>query len=79
ERAAAQKSAGSSRIVAAPVAAPSVPTPPPATILIPSAVAAPRSGQPPGRVPLFEAFGDPAHARTAVVLAEILAPPIALR
>lgn len=25
------------------------------------------------------AFGDPAHARTAVVLSELLAPPVALR
>ncbi|HZO94517.1 MAG TPA: hypothetical protein VFB22_12220 [Candidatus Baltobacteraceae bacterium] len=28
---------------------------------------------------LLAAFGDPAHARTAIVLAEILAPPRALR
>ncbi len=28
---------------------------------------------------LREAFGDPAHARAAVILAEVLAPPVALR
>jgi hypothetical protein len=28
---------------------------------------------------LLRAFGDPSHARTAVVLAEILGPPVALR
>jgi hypothetical protein len=28
---------------------------------------------------LAEAFGDPAHARTAVILLEVLAPPVALR
>ena len=33
----------------------------------------------PARRMLVEAFGDPAHARTAVILAEILAKPVALR
>jgi len=34
---------------------------------------------PPVRQTLVEAFGDPAHARTAVILAEVLAPPLAMR
>ncbi|MBV8750484.1 MAG: hypothetical protein JO103_12320 [Candidatus Eremiobacteraeota bacterium] len=33
----------------------------------------------PVRQTLAEAFGDPAHARTAVILAEVLAPPLAMR
>jgi hypothetical protein len=33
----------------------------------------------PGSPVLHGAFGDPAHARTAVILAEVLAPPVALR
>ncbi|MEO7040425.1 MAG: hypothetical protein ABI186_10390 [Candidatus Elarobacter sp.] len=32
-----------------------------------------------GRSPLLEAFRSPAGARTAVILAEILAPPVGLR
>jgi hypothetical protein len=41
----------------------------------------PLPGAPAGstRRTLAEAFGDPAHARNAVILAEILAPPVALR
>ena len=33
----------------------------------------------PVRRTLAEAFGDPAHARNAVILLEVLAPPVALR
>jgi hypothetical protein len=28
---------------------------------------------------LSSAFGDPAHARTAMIIAEVLGPPVALR
>jgi hypothetical protein len=34
---------------------------------------------PAGAWTLTGAFGDPAHARTAIVLAEVLGPPLALR
>ncbi|HEY0613502.1 MAG TPA: hypothetical protein VGC96_02630 [Candidatus Elarobacter sp.] len=40
---------------------------------------APASGPSPTRRMLAAAFGDPARARDAVVLAEVLAPPLALR
>ncbi|BDE06354.1 hypothetical protein WPS_16300 [Vulcanimicrobium alpinum] len=46
------------------------------------APAPPRPAPPPQGAavpPLLAAFADPAHARNAVVLAEILAPPVALR
>jgi hypothetical protein len=51
-----------------------VPPPSPATH---AAVGAPTSSAA-GKA-LLAAFHDPSHARTAVVLAEILAPPVALR
>ena len=43
-----------------------------------------RSVDVPGRTPtgawtLAGAFGDPAHARTAIVIAEVLGPPVGLR
>jgi len=47
----------------------------------PRAVVAPGDPQPAGlSSPVLRgAFGDAAHARTAVILAEVLAPPVALR
>ena len=54
------------------------PVPPPAApAILPSAAA--RSGPPPAGRSVLAAFADPSHARTAVVLAEILGPPVALR
>jgi hypothetical protein len=53
-----------------------VPVPAP-SVALPSAAA--RTAMPPAGRSLLDAFGDPAHARTAVVLAEILGPPVALR
>jgi hypothetical protein len=41
--------------------------------------AAPALNRPSGSGVFRGAFGDPAHARTAVILAEVLAPPVALR
>jgi len=81
---------GPGTVAAAPAAAPpqSVQAPPPpqprAVFVRPGparAVAAP--GDPPPAAlssPVLRgAFGDAAHARTAVILAEVLAPPVALR
>ncbi len=53
-----------------------IPAPAPSVVL-PSAAA--RTGPAPAGRSLLAAFADPAHARTAVVLAEVLAPPVALR
>ena len=50
---------------------PAPPLPRPVTVPDPAPVVR-RSG-------LLGAFGDPAHARTAVILSELLAPPVALR
>jgi hypothetical protein len=47
---------------------------------VPDFTTAPAAAAVPGaRRTLAEAFGDPAHARTAVILTEILGPPVALR
>ena len=43
------------------------------------APAPPAPAVPPRGLLFGGAFSDPAHARTAVILAEILAPPVALR
>jgi hypothetical protein len=53
-----------------------VPAPAP-SVALPSAAA--RTAMPPAGRSVLDAFGDPAHARTAIVLAEILGPPVALR
>jgi hypothetical protein len=53
-----------------------VPAPAP-SVALPSAAA--RTAMPPAGRSVLAAFGDPAHARTAIVLAEILGPPVALR
>jgi hypothetical protein len=47
------------------------------SVALPSAAA--RTAMPPAGRSVLAAFGDPAHARTAIVLAEILGPPVALR
>jgi hypothetical protein len=39
----------------------------------------PAPAAPSGRWTLAGAFGDPAHARTAIVVAEVLGPPVGLR
>jgi hypothetical protein len=54
----------------------SVPPPAPSVALAP---AAPRTGPAAAGRSVLAAFADPSHARTAVVLAEILGPPVALR
>ena len=53
-----------------------VPAPAPSVVL-PAAAA--RTGPAPEGRSVLAAFADPSHARTAVILAEILAPPVALR
>jgi hypothetical protein len=53
-----------------------VPAPAP-SLALPSAAI--RTAMPPAGRSVLDAFGDPAHARTAIVLAEILGPPVALR
>lgn len=59
--------------------------PPPSRTIQPRAVAPVAAGTPVtaaarvARSGLLGAFADPAHARTAVVLSELLAPPVALR
>jgi hypothetical protein len=47
------------------------------SVALPSAAA--RAAMPPAGRSVLAAFGDPEHARTAIVLAEILGPPVALR
>ena len=76
---------------AMPTAAPALGAPattanyPPPSRVPPRAVAPVAAGTPAPAVAritrggLLGAFGDPAHARTAVVLSELLAPPVALR
>jgi hypothetical protein len=61
----------SQRAMRRPIAAPAP------SVALPSAAA--RTAMPPAGRSVLAAFGDPAHARTAVVLAEILGPPVALR
>ena len=69
---------------APPLGAPASGYPPPSRVQ-PRAVAAVAAATPAPaatgitRSGLLGAFGDPAHARTAVVLSELLAPPVALR
>jgi len=59
--------------------------PPPRAPSAPSAPVAPARprvaavARPARRSPVLDAFRDPAGARTAVILAEILAPPVGLR
>jgi len=73
--------------VAPPRPYPAAPVPPPPSAAFSAAPARPTvvpPGDPPRSRPgqsgvLRGAFGDPAHARTAVILAEILASPVALR
>jgi hypothetical protein len=73
-------------VVAAPPARPPYappPSPPIVRTFAPRAGIAAPMDAPPARSPasavLRGAFGDPSHARTAVILSEVLAPPVALR
>jgi hypothetical protein len=82
---------GPAPVTVAPPAPPPVAAAAPANNFPPSSRPQPRAVTPvaPGtpvaagaltaRSGLLGAFADPAHARTAVVLAELLAPPVALR
>jgi hypothetical protein len=86
----AQRAAQAAQSAAPRAAQPSVAVPPPSqramrrpvpapapSVVLPSAAA--RTGPAPAGRSVLAAFADPSHARTAVVLAEILGPPVALR